>query len=136
MKTNHLKTKLLLFLIIGLCLTSCDEEIVCNSFMQNLTSCGTQAWKVTISIMNGNSVTTEINEIWRFNVDSTYTRTTVSGIHDFGYDNSHIWLGSTQTQANIFIYTFSNNNTELEFVAQNTAAVPGSTIRRIKFVKQ
>jgi hypothetical protein len=40
------------------------------------------------------------------------------------------------TIRNNFIYSFSNSNTEFELVAQDAADRPGTTIRRIKFVRQ
>ena len=137
MKTTHLKTNFFLFLVIGLLLNSCEDPIpiACDSFLEKLTNCSDVNWKVTISIMDGNSVTNEINEIWKFKNDKTYTRTTVSGTNQFGYDNSKFWLGLTQNLSNTFIYSFSNNNTEFELVAQDAADRPGTTIRRIKFVK-
>lgn len=137
MKTKHLNPILFLFLTLGLLCNSCNPvPTVCDNFLENLTNCSAQNWKVTISIRNGNSVTSEINEIWRFKSDKTYTRTTVTGTNNFDYDNSKFWLGTTQTISNTFLYSFSNNNTEFELVAQDAAHSPGTTIRRIKFVKQ
>lgn len=137
-KMKHLKSNLLLVLVFGLLFNSCEDPapIACDSFLEKLTNCSVHNWKVTISIMDGNNVTNEINEIWRFKADKTYTRTTVSGTNHFGYDNSKFWLGVTQNQSNTFIYSFSNSNTEFELVAQDAADRPGTTIRRIKFVRQ
>ncbi len=138
MTRETLKTNILLLLIMVTLFTSCntEDETNCDNLLQTLTNCDMQNWKVTESINNGNAVPSEINEIWTFKVDNTYTRTTVPGINQFGYDNTIFWLGASQTNFNTYTYLFSNNNNEFELIKESTVAQPGSYIRRIKFVKQ
>ena len=92
MKTKQFKQNLFLFLILGLLFNSCNPvPTVCDNLLENLTNCSAQNWKVTESNLIlgagsiGRIVTSEINEIWQFKVDKTYTRTTVSG-------NNTVWI--------------------------------------------
>jgi len=136
MTTKTLKGNILILLIMAILFSSCEEEIICDNFLQTLTNCSTQNWKVVESINQGSSVASEINEIWSFSADETYTRTTVSGVFQYGHNSTILWLGASQTGFNTYTYAFSNNNTVFEIIKESTTAQDGAYIRRIKFVKQ
>ncbi|HEY5508849.1 MAG TPA: hypothetical protein VIK29_09270 [Paludibacter sp.] len=140
MKTKHFRANLFLLLILGLLFNSCNPTpTVCNSLLEILTNCSSQNWKVTESNLIlgdgsiGSIVTSEINEIWKFKVDETYTRTTVSGNNQFGYNTTNIWLGETETWDNSYVFSFTDNNNTLELMLEPSVARPG---KRIKFVRQ